>query len=124
MTTEPIPPSTDEPLPGLGDPDPTAYGGTELQRQVSRSLRYLSDNGLVDERHAGLMQLALELARTVRPNERAYGIAQAAAQLLATFEKLMPETEGGTDGFAELRAYLAGVESAGTGTPVRDPADT
>ena len=116
--------SPDEPLPGLADPasSPTAYGASELQTQVRRSLRYLADQGLVDERHAGLMQLALELARAVRPGERAYGIAQAAAQLLATFDKLMPEQEGAGGGeFNELQAYLRGVGDAGGITQVRDP---
>jgi len=115
---------TDVPLPGLADPasDPQAYGTTELQLQVQRSLRYLADHELVDERHAGLMQLALELARVVRPGERAYGVAQAAAQLLATFDKLMPSTESGGGGdFTELRAYLAGVGDAGGLTSVRHP---
>jgi hypothetical protein len=116
--TEQLPPTADQPLPGLVDPGTSQRGGvTELQRQVQRSLRFLADQGLVDERHAGLMQLALELARVVRPGERAYGVAQAAAQLLATFDKLMPDAEGGApDGIAELRAYLAGVEAAGSPT--------
>jgi hypothetical protein len=83
---------------------------------VQRSLRALADQQLVDERHAGLMQLALELAAAIRPGEKAYGVAQAAAQLLATFDKLMPADEGGApDGFSELRAYLAGVDAGGSG---------
>lgn len=112
MTTDQLPPTTDEPLPGLGD-SLSQLGETPLQVQVRRSLRALADMGQVDDRHAGLMQLALELARVVRPGERAYGVAQAAAQLLATFEKLMPSEEGGNpNGFDELRAYLQGVEAA------------
>lgn len=119
MDTEPLPLSADEPLPGLGD---EARGTGELQRQVRRSLTFMADHGLVDARHAGLMQLALELAAAIRPGERAYGVAQAAAQLIATFDKLMPDTEGGpSDGLDELRAYIAGVESAGSGTTLRDP---
>lgn len=102
------------PLPGLGDPTPHT---SELTTQVQRSLRALADQGLVDERHAGLMQLALELARAIRPGEKAYGVAQAAAQLLAVFAQLMPEADGGDgDAFAEFRAYLAGVEAGGSGT--------
>jgi hypothetical protein len=60
------------------------------------------------------MQLALTLANSIRPGDKAYGIAQCAAQLLAVFDKLMPDEEGGpVDGFAELRAYLAGVDAGG-----------
>lgn len=117
--TAPLPASTDQPLPGLGLDAPS---NTELYRQVQRSLRFLAEQQLVDERHAGMMQLALELASAIRPGERAYGIAQAAAQLIATMDKLMPEQEGGgTDGWNELRAYLAGVDAAGASTPLRDP---
>lgn len=116
--TDPLPPSTDVPLPGLGDPQ--SQGLTELARQTRRSLAFLAERGLVDERHAGIMQLTLELSQVIRPGERAYGVAQAAAQLLAAFAQLMPDQEGGTDGFAELRAYLAGVEAAGSTPPVRD----
>ena len=117
--TDQLPPSTQEALdlPGIADLVPAAGGVTELERQVQRSLRFMASQGLVDERHAGLMQLALELARVIRPGQKAYGIAQAAAQLLATWDKLLPEVEGGArDGFDELRAYLAGVEAGGSGT--------
>lgn len=100
-------------LPGLDEP---TRPSTKLVEQVQRSLRALAEAGQVDERHAGLMQLALELARAIRPGEKAYGVAQAAAQLLATFDKLMPDVEGGdSDAFSDLRAYLAGVD-AGRGT--------
>lgn len=118
MATQ-LPPTAQDslPLPGLEDLVPGAGGVTELERQVQRSLRFMAAEGLVDERHAGLMQLALELARVIRPGQKAYGVAQAAAQLLATWDKLLPDVEGGDpDGFAELRAYLAGVDAAG-GTP-------
>lgn len=102
------------PLPGLGDPGESRP--SELLTQVRRSLQALADAGQVDERHSGLMQLAVELAKAIRPGEKAYGVAQCAAQLLATFEKLMPEPEAGdSDAFSDLRAYLAGVD-AGRGT--------
>jgi hypothetical protein len=113
---QPLPPTTQDalPLPGL---DVATPGTGELETQVRRSLRFMVDQGLVDDRHAGLMQLALTLARAIRPGERAYGVAQAAAQLLATFDKLLPDPEGGdSDGFSELRAYLDGVAAAGSGT--------
>jgi hypothetical protein len=111
-----IPLSTDQPLPGLGAPSDVVRGSSQLYQQVQRSLRALHEAGQVDERHAGLMQLALELASAIRPGEKAYGVAQAAAQLLATFDKLMPDAEGGApDAFAELRAFLDGVDAAGRG---------
>lgn len=120
--TEPLPPSTDQPLPGLGDPDPSGRTSA-LEAAVRRSLAAMADAGMVDGRHAGLMELALQLAASIRPGEKAYGVAQCAAQLIATFDKLMPDVEGGpTDGFSELRAYLAGVDAAGSGTTLRDPA--
>lgn len=121
-----LPPTTQDalPLPGIDELAPHAGGVSELERQVQRSLRFLADQGLVDERHAGLMQLALELARVIRPGQKAYGVAQAAAQLLATWDKLIPELEGGAlDGFAELRAYLAGVDAGGGGPEIRDAPD-
>lgn len=100
------------PLPGLGEPE---HHSSQLVEQVQRSLRALAEQQLVDERHAGLMQLALELARSIRPGEKPYGVAQAAAQLLAVFAQLMPDVEGGDgDAFAEFRAFLAGVDAGGS----------
>lgn len=116
MMDQPLPPTTQDalPLPGMEDLAQHAGGVSELERQVQRSLRFLAEQQLVDERHAGLMQLALELARSIGPRQKAYGNAQAAAQLLATWDKLLPEVQGGDpDGFAELRAYLAGVDAGG-----------
>jgi hypothetical protein len=122
MTPDPIPLSTDQPLPGLGAPGDVVAGGSELYRQTQRALAALHRQGLVDERHAGLMQLALELAQAIRPGEKAYGVAQCAAQLLAVFDKLMPDAEGGeSDGWSELRAFIAGVDAAGGSPTVRDP---
>lgn len=120
--TEQLPASTDEPLPGLAEPQHPGRV-TELEAQVRRSLRYLVEHDLVDERHAGLMQLAVELSRKCGPHERAYGVAQVGAQLLATFDKLLPAVEGGGSdgGFGELRAYLAGVDAGGRPAQVRDP---
>lgn len=119
--TDPLPLSADQPLPGLGDPEHPERT-SELEAAVRRSLTYMAEQQLVDARHAGLMQLALQLARSIRPNERAYGVAQCAAQLIATFDKLMPTEEGGqSDGWSELRAYLAGVGDAGGSAQVRDP---
>lgn len=102
------------PLPGLDAP--TSHD-SELVRQVQRSLTALAERELVDERHAGLMQLALELARSIRAGEKPYGVAQAAAQLLAVFAQLMPEVDGGDgDAFSEFRAFLAGVDAGGSPT--------
>jgi len=116
--TDRLPPSADEPLPGLGQP---AASATPLQVQVDRSLAYMADQGLVDVRHAGVMELCRTLAASIRPGEKAYGVAQCAAQLLACFEKLLPDQEGVEgDGFSELRAYLAGVDASGRGTTSRD----
>jgi hypothetical protein len=119
--TDQLPPTTDQPLPGLGLPTDVVQGAGALYEQTQRSLRFLADQQLVDERHAGLMQLALDLAGAIRPGEKAYGVAQCAAQLLATWEKLMPDEGGDSDGFSELRAYLAGVDAAGGSAEVRDP---
>lgn len=112
--TDQLPTSTQDalPLPGIEAP---ARLVSELETQVRRSLRFLADEGLVDDRHAGLMQLALELSRSIGPSQKAYGNAQAAAQLLAVWDKLLPDVEGGaTDGFDELRAYLQGVDAGGS----------
>lgn len=118
---DPIPLSADAPLPGLDD-TPRAGGSTELERQVQRSLQFLVAQQLVDARHAGIMQLTLELARVIRPGERAYGVAQAGAQLLAAFDKLLGDQGGGeTDAFAELRGFIAGVDATGGSPALRDP---
>lgn len=119
MTQNPVqtpqPADYDSPLPGLALNELEDRTRSVLYGQVQRSLRALAEAGQVDERHAGLMQLALELAHAIRPGEKAYGVAQAAAQLLATFDKLMPEESGGDpDGFDQLRAYLAGVDASGS----------
>lgn len=120
--TESLPLSTDQPLPGLGAPSDVVNGATDLYVQVQRSLQFMATHQLVDERHAGLMQLALTLAQTIRPGDKAYGVAQCAAQLLAVFDKLMPDVDGGEgDGWTELRAFIAGVDAAGGSTTVRDP---
>lgn len=70
------------PLPGLAAPD--RGGVTELERAARRSLAALDSAGLLQENHAVLMQLVLDLARAVglgAASGRASAAAMAAAQL-------------------------------------------
>lgn len=106
----------DEPLPGLGA-EPTDAAVGELERQVRRSLARMQLDGLVDERHAGLMQLALELCRAITrgaSSGRASAVAMAAKELREVFAQLMPDEEvSGGDDFDRWKRELAGMDPAG-----------
>jgi hypothetical protein len=111
-------------LPGLDLAEPVAKV-SELERQIRRSIDRLTELGIVGVEHAGLCQLAIELAATVGRSRgaAAYGIAQASAQLLATMQALNPEVEGGTDDdFKRWQRELRQLGAARGGPEVRDPA--
>jgi len=100
---------TDPVLPGLDAPPPTA---SALELSTRRTIAALEALGLVDERHSMLLQLMLDLAQVVdagRRHAKASAAAMAAAQLLAAYTLLMPETEGGGgdgDAFDQLASDL------------------
>lgn len=92
-------------LPGLEEP---AHRESEIVAAARRSLRALEAVGLLDERHAVLCQQMIELARVIdagRWQGKASAVAMAAAQLLATYQVMVPESEGGeNDEWSELVA--------------------
>lgn len=105
-------------LPGL---EPPARGESAIKRAARRTLTALEAAGYLDERHAVICQLVLDLADVVeagRLQGKASAAAMAAAQLLAAYEHLMPETtEGGGDDdwstfVADMRRSAAEVRDA------------
>ena len=116
---------SEEPLPGLGDPGPHA---NPLRLAAHRSLTALEGAGYLDDRHAVVCQLILDLADSIdagRRHGRASAVAMAAAQLLAAFELLTPEESGGDTGdqwsdfMAEIRRSATEVRhTADPGPPV------
>lgn len=77
-------------LPGL-ELDPEHGKRSALREAVVVTLGALQRDGLLEERHAAMAQLALELADSVsagRRSGRASAAAMAAAQLLAVLQAL------------------------------------
>lgn len=103
------------PLPGLEPPD---RGESVMVSATRRTIASLSSDLLVDERHAMILRLLLELAEVVdkgRREGRASAVAMAAAQMLAAFQLLVPDADGeggGTDEWTELVARLRGSAAA------------
>lgn len=95
-------------LPGL---EPPARGEPAIVSATRRTLAAMEALGLVDELHAQPMQLLLDLAWVVdsgRRQGKASAVAMAAAQMIATYQLLMPESAGGgeTDEWNQLVADL------------------
>ena len=108
------------PLPGLDEQGPHA---SELRKAAARTIVALEAAGYLDERHAVITQLILDLADSVdagRRHGRASAAALAAAQLLAAYAVITaPEEEGG-DG-DEWKDFMAEVRRSATAA--RDAAD-
>lgn len=102
------------PLPGL---EPAARGESPLQLAARRTIAALDATGFLDERHAVLCQLMLDMAEVTdvgRRNGKAAAAAMAAAQLTAAYVLLFPDRpEGGgdDDGWDELVAEFRRRES-------------
>jgi hypothetical protein len=96
--TEPSDFEADEQLlPGL---EPPARGESPLQLATRRTIAGLNRAGLLDERHAMVTQLLLDLAEVHdvgRRHGKASAAAMAAAQMLAGYQLLMPEAPSGGD---------------------------
>lgn len=105
--TEPADYAGDELLPGL---EPDRPRDSELVKATRRSIRALEAAGYLDETHAGRTRLLIELAMVVDAGVRqgkASAAAMAAAQILATYEQLVPEAkEGDGDAYLELVAEI------------------
>lgn len=85
-------------LPGL---EPDRPGDSAMLRATRRTIASLEGAGYLDERQAALCQLLLELADVVdagRRQGKASAVAMAAAQILSTYELLVPESKGGGEG--------------------------
>lgn len=113
--------AADVALPGLGEED-REPARSLLVDAARRSIAALSASGVLDETHALPCRLLLQLAEAVDVGVRsgkASAAAMAAAQLIATYELLLPaEAKGGeTDEWTQLLAELRG-----SGPPVGNPA--
>lgn len=103
-------------LPGLEPPAPCE---SALTRAARRTIVQLEALGLLDDRHAVVCQLVLDLSGRVA-GAKDYAAANLSAQLLAAYQLLIPQSEGGGgDAWDEFVADLR--RSA---TEARDPAHT
>lgn len=87
------------PLPGIGEGDGRAM--SDLEGATRRTIAGYAESGLLDERHAMVCQLLLELSRSVAAAARAgraSAAAMASAQILAALESLPKPPEGGGQG--------------------------
>jgi hypothetical protein len=106
---------TEDVLPGL---EPPKVGESALKRSARRTIVQLEALGLLDDRHAVVCQLMLDLADRV-DRAKDYAAANLGAQLLAAYTLLIPQAEGGAgDDWDEFVADLR--RSA---TAARDQAD-
>jgi hypothetical protein len=109
-----------EVLPGMETP---AAHDSRLRKAAHRTIVALEAAGYLDERHAVVTQLILDLADVVdagRRQGRASAAAMAAAQLIAAYQLLVPETKGG-DGNGALDELVADIRRRAAET--RDPSD-
>lgn len=98
---------TEAVLPGLEPPAPRA---SLLERATRRTIAALEADDRVDESHAMLLQLLLDLAEVVdagRRQGKASAAAMAAAQMLAAYAVLVPPVEGGDSGDPDAFDQLA-----------------
>jgi len=106
-------------LPGL---EPPSRGEPAIKVAARRTITALEAAGFLDERHAVICQLILDLAEVVdagRRQGKASAAAMAAAQLLAAYTLLMPEAnEGGGDD--DWSTFVADLRRSAT--EVRDAA--
>jgi hypothetical protein len=113
----------DAPLPGLELQ--LRAGASKLEEEVARSFQRMQRDGLIDDRHAGLLELGKLLARRIGSGSygKDYGVAQLSAQLLGVFDKLMPDEEGGgsSDGFDRWQQALSELDQGGSAAPVGHP---
>lgn len=95
-------------LPGLELDDASRHG--RMHATVVHTLEALQREGLIDDRHAAMMQLSLELADSMamaRAGNKAYAVAAVAAQLRETLLALpAPPDAGKLELFAQLVGAL------------------
>ena len=110
-TTSPNQPA----LPGFELEEPGSGPSSAMRRAVAVTITALERDGLIEDRHAAMCQLALELADSVtagRRSGRASAAAMAAAQRRETLLALpSPAQAQVAEQFAELVAELKAVHS-------------
>lgn len=110
------------PLPGLEDPEPR---DSALKLSARRTIAELERLALLDDSHAVICQLILDLCDVIdagRRQGKASAAAMAAAQLLAAYQLLKPQETGG--GSEDDRAWSELVESFQRGAAaLRDSAN-
>ncbi|WP_408898650.1 hypothetical protein ACJ5H2_05955 [Nocardioides sp. R1-1] len=87
-------------LPGL---EPSRPHDSAMVKAARRTITSLEAAGYLDERHAVLCQQMIELAEVVdigRRSGKASAVAMAAAQIIATYQLMVPEASGGEGGDA------------------------
>lgn len=80
------------PIPGLDEPSGRPVDA--LEKAVRRTLRALELEGLIEERHAARLQLAIELAQIVslkRATGKVSTVGNDARVLMELIDKLLPE---------------------------------
>ena len=115
------------PLPGLDEPQRKP---APLEDSVRRTIRALDQDGLIEERDAVRLQLAIELAQiitTKRATGRLSTVANDARVLLELLDKVLPDDLGVDsalrDAMASWSEEVARLERGGNpGAEVRDSA--
>lgn len=112
------------PIPGLS-PDSGRGPIAALEKAVVRTLEALQADGLIEERHAARVALAIELAQIVtlkRQTGRVSTVANDARVLMELLDKLLPADSGIDDALRAVMKEWSEVIARGDGVEVRDPA--
>lgn len=112
------------PIPGM-EPDPEHRPVSSLEKAVRATLVALQADGLIEDRHAARVALAIELAQIVtlkRSTGRVSTVANDARVLMELLDKLLPADSGIDDALrAVMKEWSAVIERA-DGVEVRDEA--
>ena len=112
------------PIPGL-EPEPQGTRAVaSLEKAVRRTLAALQADGLIEERHAARVALAIELAQIVtmkRATGRVSTVANDARVLMELLDKLLPDDSGIDDALRSVMREWSEVIARGDAAPeVRD----
>lgn len=116
------------PIPGLDQPASRSVG--DLERAVRRTLRALEEDGLIEERHAARLQLAIELAQIVslkRATGKVSTVGNDARVLMELIDKLLPNESAVDDmlrdAMAKWSEVIAGDAAGDAAAEVLDPTE-